>query len=494
MTHASAAGIACDRWSRLWRMAVIALCTLILCSCRGPIPGIPGSSAIDDAAKDPPAHGEMAMVVRGQNGVAGGFGRGEAPPPPSAVLSAPSSSAPPGYPAVYPVPPAAGALKTPPPTPYSPAVIGGYPQLPLPPASARDNTRQPHVPAPPPGYGQIPCPPGYGSFAPGMVQGLPLPQSVISGAWTPPGMARHEPANEYLRDGGDGAIPSRVTRGGEVRGLELEDTIVHFDTPDGRTLVEPSNQVHIYSPRFAAVRQVVSLVAGEQMHRAAGVHQPQKLVGPTTVQPVTSSKQHLQPVGQVGARPPVIFRGRQAGGVVSTAIGPRGFQDAFKPYENISVIRFGVMETAELAWLARGTTAAMAWTHKQAVQIILDRQAAAAEVSDRKLQMVYTVQQPPANPRLRVIKVASEAFAQPGEVVDFTIRFDNIGNQTIGNVTILDNLTTRLEFVPDSAQCSLPAQFSTQPNEGDSLVLRCELNDPLAPGKGGVLRFRCRVR
>ena len=107
---------------------------------------------------------------------------------------------------------------------------------------------------------------------------------------------------------------------------------------------------------------------------------------------------------------------------------------------------------------------------------------------------VYTVAPPPGDPKLRVVKVASTQFAEPGDEVAFTIRFDNIGNQTIGNVTIIDNLSPRLEYVADSAQCSLAAEFFTEPNDGDSLVVRCEVSDPLEPGAGGVVRFRCRVR
>ena len=93
-----------------------------------------------------------------------------------------------------------------------------------------------------------------------------------------------------------------------------------------------------------------------------------------------------------------------------------------------------------------------------------------------------------------MIKVASTPVAEPGDEVSFTIRFDNVGNQPIGSVQIVDSLTTRLEYVPDSAQCSLKARFSTQPNEGESLVVRCVLSEPLPPGKGGVFRFRCIVR
>ena len=83
-----------------------------------------------------------------------------------------------------------------------------------------------------------------------------------------------------------------------------------------------------------------------------------------------------------------------------------------------------------------------------------------------------------------MVKVASTSFAEPGDEVDFTIRFDNVGDQTIHNVAILDSLSTRLEYIPNSAQCSLKAQFSTQPNEGESLVVRCQLSDPLKPATG----------
>ncbi|MCE9547250.1 MAG: DUF11 domain-containing protein, partial [Planctomycetia bacterium] len=66
--------------------------------------------------------------------------------------------------------------------------------------------------------------------------------------------------------------------------------------------------------------------------------------------------------------------------------------------------------------------------------------------------------------------------------------------EPIGNVTIVDNLTTRLEYVPDSATSSRKATFSTQDNDVDSLVLRWEISEPLQPGEGGTLRFKCRLR
>ena len=100
-----------------------------------------------------------------------------------------------------------------------------------------------------------------------------------------------------------------------------------------------------------------------------------------------------------------------------------------------------------MPFLARGSNAAIAWSHTQAVQIILDHKSADGRSEVRPEQSVYTVDEPPGHPKLRLVKVASTPFAQPGDEVDFTLRFDNIGNQPIGNVTILDSLSTRLEYV-----------------------------------------------
>ena len=100
----------------------------------------------------------------------------------------------------------------------------------------------------------------------------------------------------------------------------------------------------------------------------------------------------------------------------------------------------------------------------------------------------------PDHPCLRVIKTASTKTARPGDIVDFTIRFDNMGDQAVSHMVLIDNLTTRLEYVAGSAQSSRPADFSTEENEGESLVLRWEFNEPLPLGAGGLVRFHCRVR
>ncbi|MGH8245144.1 MAG: DUF11 domain-containing protein, partial [Gammaproteobacteria bacterium] len=97
-------------------------------------------------------------------------------------------------------------------------------------------------------------------------------------------------------------------------------------------------------------------------------------------------------------------------------------------------------------------------------------------------------------PRIRICKIADKSDALSGEIVNFTIRFDNVGEQPVEKVVIIDNLTTRLEYIAQSQVCTLPAAFATEVNEGESLVLRWELAVPLKVNDGGIIRFQCRVR
>jgi uncharacterized repeat protein (TIGR01451 family) len=339
-----------------------------------------------------------------------------------------------------------------------------------------------------------PMPSLPGAVAPGYEHGVPLPD-VPTGPWAPPGISRPWPTDEYIADGGDNGLPAGVsTVDGHLAGVGMEDTIAHYDTLDGRTLVEPSNRVSIYSPKFRSVRQVMNLYETGQMDRTVGALAPVKVAGNRETLFAASSKQNEQLVGRVGKKSLTTYRSKEGEGLLSASLGPHSFQDGFRPYENCETIRLGKYQSKEHALLLRGTTAAKTWEHKAAVQVFIDEMVASAVTRNEQVQVTYTIKEPPANPKLQITKVASTQYANPGETIDFTLRFDNVGNQTIGNVTIVDNLTTRLEYVPDSAQSSVPADFSHKANEGDSLVLRWEVKKPLKPGEGGIVRFTCRVR
>jgi uncharacterized repeat protein (TIGR01451 family) len=162
------------------------------------------------------------------------------------------------------------------------------------------------------------------------------------------------------------------------------------------------------------------------------------------------------------------------------------------PYADLCVVRTGVFENSEKPWLATAAVSAITWTGDEAAQVILDNRQAVALIRDQQAGVVYETDQPNA-PRLRLIKLASTATAQPGQIVEFTLRFDNLGNRVIGNVTIVDRLTTRLEYIDGSAKSDVDANFSTSLSEDGAKILRWEIEDPLEPGKGGILQFQCKV-
>jgi len=318
-----------------------------------------------------------------------------------------------------------------------------------------------------------------------------LPQA---GAWRPPGIGGVWPADEYLFDGGDHPPEVEVMRDWSVLGLDQEDTIAHYDTLSGRTEVEAANRVPIYAPRFASVRQVSGIVINQKRDRPAGIELPVALNlheernGATTVHQPIQAERYLGVDATQDFRENVRSAGLTGDVLLARLIG------RFKAHEDFQIIRNGVFDNSEKARLATSLAAAHAWSADQAAQVTIDRVLASLAVGSSRAQSVYEYELPEGKPRLRIVKVASREQAQPGDEIEFTLRFDNVGDELIGNVTIVDNLTTRLEYVPDSAECSRNARFVTQENDGESLVLRWEIIDPLAVGEGGIIRFRCRVR
>ena len=168
--------------------------------------------------------------------------------------------------------------------------------------------------------------------------------------------------------------------------------------------------------------------------------------------------------------------------------------DAFLPYENLMLIQRGEYDAHEKARLAERVAAAETWIINQAVQVIIDGQPAveAKGLSKPQESLVYERE---GKPCLRICKIADKSEALPGEIINFTLRFDNVGDQEIGNVTIIDHLMPRLEFVEGSGQSTLAAEFKTEQKlPAETLVLRWEITEPMKVNQGGIIRFQARVR
>jgi uncharacterized repeat protein (TIGR01451 family) len=301
------------------------------------------------------------------------------------------------------------------------------------------------------------------------------------------------PEDEYLCDGGDFVTPAGVHQDWSITGLEQEDAIAHYDTVDGRVILTPSNRVCIYAPRFAAVRRVVQPIAHEQpvfINQALEERGPMKVA--EALPPIIAKQRKIVKV-DMGQQPANLFRQRQQAGELENLQATMEAYNSVSAYANLSIVRTGEVSDAEKALVERAKQAAVTLTGVQAPQVVFGVKQAHAEVGIREPGIIYQTNGP-EHPKLRLLKLASCGNAQPGEEIEFTLRYDNIGDQVIGNVTVVDNLSTRFEYVPETAKSSVDADFLTQSNDEGSLILRWEIRDPVKPGDGGVLRFRVKVR
>jgi uncharacterized repeat protein (TIGR01451 family) len=322
-------------------------------------------------------------------------------------------------------------------------------------------------------------------------------QAVQPTIWEEPTSNRSNEPNrrdEYVYDGNDRGLKVKVDRSWNVVGLDTEDTVGHFDTLDGQRLVSPSNRVAIYAPRFGSVRRVDRVFN-------ARLSQPAGMVGELTPVAKTkhadfsaTNKQHTAIERYEGTRRASQFIDQTRGVLAENTTEIYEFANTFAPYEHLSLIRLGRFEESESARLAVGMQSAKVWQDDIELQVIADRVQPVIVNDISKVQQIVQYETDGDNSILRVVKVASKIAARAGEKVQFTIRFDNLSSKRIGNVTLIDNLTTRLEYIVGSAECSLPAKLVTSRNDVGSKTLRWEIKEPLPGSEGGVIRFECRVR
>ena len=276
--------------------------------------------------------------------------------------------------------------------------------------------------------------------------------------------------------------------------MDSEDTIGHFDTLDGERRIQASNRVCIYAPRFGSVRKTYGISSNANVQQLAGVDSQVAMVEIEEVDITSTTLQNLQPRGQVGSKAPSTYRERTRGMELENRVASSAFKNRFSLFEDLSIIRHGIFDQDEKARLAEGLSAAESWGRIEAPQAVIDNLTVDSIGTGVPAAETVLVEKPEGKPDLRIVKVASAKDALPGDIIEFTLRFDNVGNEKVGNVTLLDHLSPRLEVIDGSAECNVEAEFFvTEQNQGTQ-IFRAEIVAPVLSGQGGIVRFKCRVR
>lgn len=299
---------------------------------------------------------------------------------------------------------------------------------------------------------------------------------------------------EYVVTGGDSKGPMYSREDWSVENLDKEDSVAHFDTVDGRILSEPTNRLFLYSPRFGAARQVVGPISGESRVMLESANATTQTVQKDGVQTVDARTAETKPLG-ASQNAGVASAESLAAPTIGTSRVMLMEADAqLRLHALLTSATVDDLATNDASLMLQGALAAQGWSGEQKVAVALDTVNAFSNTYLEGAGTIYSVKDDTKTSKLRVIKIANKDAARPGELVEFTLRFENIGDEPIGNVTILDNLSARLAYVDNTAKSSVPAEFLAELNEQGSLNLRWEITEPLEPKEFGVVRFICKVR
>ncbi|MBT4863505.1 MAG: DUF11 domain-containing protein [Planctomycetaceae bacterium] len=303
-----------------------------------------------------------------------------------------------------------------------------------------------------------------------------------------------EHTDEYLLDGGDRALPIHFDRFHRL-GVDTEDTIAEYSDHLGNRHVKPTNRVAVYAPRFGAVRTVTGPGAGTAVELFALSSDTSGTAGLKNRRtPLNRTQRDAINRIDVRSRPSGVESGANRRGVSQSTALLLNVKPV-KAAEDLSFVGSGRFLQTERARIAAGIQAAAVWSRTQSPVIIAqDDGLQEAYAAFKPQELVGLDDEHLKKGELRIVKLADRKTAKPGDVITFTIRYDNLGDRELNHIRIIDNLTPRLEYVEDSATSDRAGRLDTEDNGEGSLVLKFIVDRPLPGHKGGVVTFKALVR
>jgi uncharacterized repeat protein (TIGR01451 family) len=301
--------------------------------------------------------------------------------------------------------------------------------------------------------------------------------------------------DEYLCDGGDRALPVHYDNYNRL-GLDTEDTVAEFTDHRGKNRVKASNRVCVYAPRFATVRTISRPHEDSHLNRIADVdHAAGTNAMHTRLKASLSVKQEM--TGRILVRSRAGgLESEQLQGDISQTKRLAIHDKLVNVYQDLNFVQFGSAAHSDAARLNFGIQAGLVWSREEYPVIGAKTDSAMEGVYEAHAATIVGIDDKKSDEpgNLRIVKLADKNTAVPGDVIEFTLRYDNLGQNAVHHVRIVDNLTPRLKYVDDSATSDRDGRLVVQDNGEGSLVLVWELTEPLPPQAGGVVTFKATVR
>ncbi len=298
-------------------------------------------------------------------------------------------------------------------------------------------------------------------------------------------------------DGGDHGSPAKAVGNDRLANLTAGDTVARFrpddDQPDSNDVrLVASNCACVYAPRFGAVREVSRPLEDATPVGPGGLVMEQLASLQVERQPVWGSVQNVAPEGARKALPGVAIQERIGPLAVDQGEPALEGDGVEGPNERLGIDKVDLARRRERLHTAIGFDIPVAWTTIKSANVLMSDIAAQVVAADRGTATLRF--ESPGRAELTLCKQAGTDTARVGEEIDFTIYLLNSGDRPLTGIVLADAIPTRLEFVPNSAASSLPADFSTESGDDRSVVATWRLTEPLPAGSSGFVRFRALVR
>jgi uncharacterized repeat protein (TIGR01451 family) len=303
------------------------------------------------------------------------------------------------------------------------------------------------------------------------------------------------PRDECLPDGGDQIPYAHFTGYDQLTGVSPSETAAQFSRPGERPRLVTSNQVCVYAPRFGLVRSSAALIATLHMdgprnvdHRLRRAAVEGRVTADYKVQKdKVNSLRRRERLGSVAMNE--TLGGIDELRVIAAMVKEEGYD---KVFGHIGPNHMGQSDDPRIAM---SIEAAKAWNRDQFPAYTAITEGGGEVAGSMLTGEVQQIKQPYRKPGdLTLWKTVTPQNAQQGEIVEFAIYYRNVGQLPLENVSIIDSLTARLEYVADSSQTDRRAVFTASPNDAESHELRWDISDPLPGGEGGVVWFKAKVR
>ena len=302
--------------------------------------------------------------------------------------------------------------------------------------------------------------------------------------------------DEYIFDGGDRNAPAGYVAG-QRSGFDSEDTVARYKDHTGDARTSPSNRVAVYAPRFGSVRTVTGLQADTKIDKAAGARDSQ---GIGNIKTGNAAQENVHDTILSGLESRNRVDGMESATPAMQARRTDSVEQNRKVdegHEGRHYSSHGSMERHEGFVLQQQIQNAMSWTRDQYPVLT------ASTTNANQIKATFKVQQTvglederKTKGNIHVVKLADHKMAQSGDTITFTIRFENTGDFDVYDVSIVDNLTPRLEYVSGTASIDgqHPGEVLVEDNGEGSSILTFNLDQALKGHDRGEITFEARVR